>query len=61
MIVIGHPCRNYQGISSINNALKYVSKGCEENGLNLNPNKNVQCRSFFDVHPLPTSLIVPLL
>ncbi len=42
-VVIGHPCRVPQGISIINNALKYASEWSSENGLNLNPNKYVQC------------------
>ncbi len=41
-VVIGHPCRDAQGLSIINNALKYVSEWSGQNGLNLNPNKCVQ-------------------
>ncbi len=42
-VVIGHPCRNAQGLFIINNALKYVSEWSGQNGLNLNPNKCVEC------------------
>ncbi len=42
-VVIGHPCRDAQGLSIISNALKYVSEWSGQNGLNLNPNKCVQC------------------
>ncbi len=42
-VVIGHPCRDAQGHSIISNALKYFSEWSGQNGLNLNPNKCVQC------------------
>ncbi len=42
-VVIGHPCRDAQGLSIINNALKYVSEWSGQYGLNLNLNKCVQC------------------
>ncbi len=42
-VLIGHPCRDAQGLFIINNALKYVSEWSGQNGLNLNPNKCVQC------------------
>ncbi len=42
-VVIGNTCSDAQGLSIINNALKYVSEWSGQNGLNLNPNKCVQC------------------
>ncbi len=42
-VVIGHPCKDSQGIFTINNALKCVSDWSGDKGLNLNPNKCVQC------------------
>ncbi len=41
-VVIGHPCKDSQGIFTINTALKYVSEWSGDNGLNLNPSKCVQ-------------------
>ncbi len=41
--MIGHPCRDAQGLSIIINALKYISEWSGQNGLNLNLNKCVQC------------------
>ncbi len=41
--VIGHPCRDAQGLFIINNALKYVSEWSVKNGLNLSPKKCIQC------------------
>ncbi len=38
-----HPCRDAQGLSIINNALKYVSEWSGQNCLHRNPNKCVQC------------------
>ncbi len=38
-----YPCRNAQGLSIINNALKCVSEWSWQYGLNLNPNKCIQC------------------
>ncbi len=37
------PCRDVQSLFIINKALKYVSEWSEQNGLNLNANKCVQC------------------
>ncbi len=45
-VVIHHPCRDAQGLSIINNALKCISEWSGQNGLNLNPNKCVQCKFF---------------
>ncbi len=42
-VVIGHTSRDAQGLSIINNALKYVSEWSGQNGLDLNSNKCVQC------------------
>ncbi len=45
-VIIGYPCTDSQCIFTINNALKNVSDWSGDNGLNLNPNKCVQCMSF---------------
>ncbi len=42
-VVIGHPWRDAQGLSIINNALNCVSEWSGKNGLNLSPNKCVRC------------------
>ncbi len=42
-VVIGHPCKNSQGIFTIKNALKYVSDWSGDNGLKLNPFNCVHC------------------
>ncbi len=42
-VIIGHPCKDSQGIFIINNAFKYISDWFGDNGLNLNPNKCAQC------------------
>ncbi len=39
-VVIGNPCRDAQGLSTINNALKCVSEWSGQNGINLNSLKN---------------------
>ncbi len=42
-VIIVHPCKDSQGIFTLNNAFKYVSDWSGENSLNLSPNKYVQC------------------
>ncbi len=42
-VVIGHPPKDSQGIFTINNVFKNVSDWSGDNGLNLSPNKCVQC------------------
>ncbi len=42
-VVIGHPCKDSQGIFIKSNALKYVSDWSGDNGLKLHPSKCVQC------------------
>ncbi len=37
------PVGGAQGLSNINNALKYISEWCGQNGLTLSPNKCVHC------------------